>query len=258
MRLLDIFEDYRRKKFVFITLTWGNQGDTLIRKGEYKLADDVGLEYKIFNERIVGNHKKLKFSQPIIYIHGAGSLSVDDLIRLMEYNKKKLFVIGPHTVPLNKKMTKLRTFDNRIIFFTRERTSYNFMRRVLSDVHLDLCPSFYHVMKDFLPYSGTRNLLLEKHLGTEAIELPPYIRLLDFDFICDPILYCRTLPRNREEEFKKWVQFHQSAKLIVTNRSHSAILGTILGKKVKIFRCATHKNRSLWEYCLRNRGVEWI
>ena len=44
----------------------------------------------------------------------------------------------------------------------------------------------------------------------------------------------------------------------MTDRLHSAILGTILGIPVTLMPNSYHKNRAVWEYSLSERGVKWL
>ena len=65
----------------------------------------------------------------------------------------------------------------------------------------------------------------------------------------DPALYATS--------FEHWIRIHLHAKTIVTNRLHSAILGAIYGIPVTLMPGSYHKNRSVWEFSLKCRGVEW-
>ena len=57
--------------------------------------------------------------------------------------------------------------------------------------------------------------------------------------------------------FNQWVALHRRARCIVTNRLHSAIASVVLGKQTVLLPNSYHKNRSVWEYSLRERGVLW-
>ena len=76
--------------------------------------------------------------------------------------------------------------------------------------------------------------------------LPESVDLEEYDVVVDP---CQT---------NRWGSLHLYATEILTNRSHSAILGAILGKKTKMFAGKYHKNRSIWGFSLKRRGVEWV
>ena len=65
----------------------------------------------------------------------------------------------------------------------------------------------------------------------------------------DPVFFCK--------DFTHWVRLHMGAKSIITNRTHSSILGTILGKETTLFPSSYHKNLSVWEYSLKKRNVQW-
>lgn len=64
-------------------------------------------------------------------------------------------------------------------------------------------------------------------------------------------------PGSVTNDFQEWVKLHANAKKIITNRLHSSILGMILGKKVVLLPNRYHKNRSIWEFSLKNKGVLW-
>lgn len=91
-----------------------------------------------------------------------------------------------------------------------------------------------------------RLLVLRKDI--EAVFIPRKILKKDYNIICDPAYLKR----------EDWLKLHLWASEITTNRCHSAILGTILDKKVNFYANSYHKNRSIWEYSLRNYKVNWI
>jgi len=68
--------------------------------------------------------------------------------------------------------------------------------------------------------------------------------------LLDPAMYARS--------FDHWVRLHALARRIVTNRTHSSVLGAVLGKPTTLLGGSYHKNRSIWEYSLRSRGVDWL
>ena len=62
-------------------------------------------------------------------------------------------------------------------------------------------------------------------------------------------MYCKT--------FEEWIALHANSSKVITNRLHSCILSLILGKKVILLPNNYYKNRSIWEYSLKDRGVLW-
>ena len=65
----------------------------------------------------------------------------------------------------------------------------------------------------------------------------------------DPALYATS--------FEHWLRLHAGARQIISSRTHSAIAGSILGKPTIMLPGSYHKNRSIWEYVLKDRGVVW-
>jgi hypothetical protein len=57
--------------------------------------------------------------------------------------------------------------------------------------------------------------------------------------------------------FAHWLRIHLFARRILTNRLHSAIAGALAGKAVTLAPGSYHKNRSIWEFSLAERGVQW-
>ncbi|MCC6444206.1 MAG: polysaccharide pyruvyl transferase family protein [Armatimonadetes bacterium] len=65
----------------------------------------------------------------------------------------------------------------------------------------------------------------------------------------DPIMHCSS--------FEHWIVLHRRAKRIITNRLHSSIAGAIFGVPMILTANSYHKNRSVWEHSLCQRGVQW-
>jgi len=57
--------------------------------------------------------------------------------------------------------------------------------------------------------------------------------------------------------FRHWLRIHLYARSVTSNRLHSSIVSNIAGKPVTIGPGSYHKNRSVWEYCLREKGADW-
>ena len=88
--------------------------------------------------------------------------------------------------------------------------------------------------------------LLVLRTDMEADAIPSQVRRRDFNRVLDP---CLT---------SDWAVLHMHASRIVTNRSHSAIMGAVLGKDTSIFAGSYHKNRSIYDYSLKELGVKWL
>jgi len=65
-------------------------------------------------------------------------------------------------------------------------------------------------------------------------------------------------PAALADTFTHWVRIHAAARTIVTNRTHSAVCGALLGIPTTMFANGYHKNRSIWAFSLARRGVHWL
>ena len=261
MKLRELFEKYEDYSFKFIRIDpAGNYGDYLIYIGAEKLANEVGIRYETVS------HKSKIDRNDIIYIHGCGGYNTywglaPNILKVMrKRNTKNLIIVGPSTVSLELNYLKwiLPKDTKSLIFFARERTSYEYMKRnfcinTYLDEDTSLCLS--HRDPFFKAFIGDASIeekykfLALRGDKERCDSIPKEIDVGEYDVVCDP---CKT------SSIKEWVNLHLKASKITTNRAHSAIFGAILGKKVETFANSYHKNRSLWEYSLKDRGVSWI
>lgn len=258
MSLKEIFEEYSDKPFFFIAPS-GNQGDSMIYLGADKLADEVGLRRKA----VLYPPKSSVHIFPkdvVLYLQGGGGFNpwwnwTHWLLRkLREANPENLIIVGPTTVDLKRSfLDYVLDMDDNMTFFARERRTYDVMQDYCADVRLDHDTALHlrygdghlhRLVGELKPRSDFSLLALRVDL--ESRDLPPQIKEKDFDRVVDP---CRT---------SEWAALHMHARRIVANRSHSAIMGAILGKDTSIFAGSYHKNRSIWEHSLREMGVKWV
>ena len=107
-----------------------------------------------------------------------------------------------------------------VYFFVREKKSYALLKGLLpSDVHLSVVPdtAFAIVKKDLVApdsYEGKGYTLYAIRKDKESVE--QYQRPDPFVFWLDPAHYAK--------DFKSWVQMHNNANTVFTDRTHSAIV----------------------------------
>lgn len=288
--LKDIFEEHKDARFVFV-YPGGNMGDRLICLGATKLAAQIGIKCRAVHYRAKRRSNgalNLYCKDPvgaddIIYVSGCGGYTswcglAGPLLRAIRRDHPdNLVIVGPSTASLELQYLRqvLPRDDGRIVFFARERTSYDFIKaNFYSHTYLDHDTSLWLSKEDTLFRKFLRSFVPNIEIGSKPDVVflradvektpPPSIRE-DHAVVCDPVLFYRQRPcplkwispRSRLAE-RKWLRLHLEASRITTNRLHSAIFGTILGKDVELFRNSYHKNRSVWEYSLKDRGVKWI
>lgn len=265
MNLLDVFKWYSNCPFVFVKLNGGNWGDNLIRMGAEKLAKEVGLN---IIDRVDSVINKEYGKDIVFYVHGCGGIGATytGVMRtghkeIREKYPDSVIIIGPTTAmisdnDLEQLKTELSLADDKTYFFARELTTFEFMKKNFPklNVLIDHCPSLYLTGDDFTFLSnvegGSGRLFLMRE-DRERVENNKVWFEYDVEFNpVDPCVVCSS--------FEEWVNLHNSASHIITDRLHSAILGCVLGKKVTLMPNYYHKNRSVWEYSLKDRGVEWV
>ncbi len=258
-KLFELFNLYKRSRFLFVE-PGGNCGDYLIYKGAQKLAGIAGLSYETVshNQFMVGEHSPAD----VIYIHGSGGFvpwwSGTPAIELRRalLSHSGAIIVGPSTFAIDSDYLFKNVIDpllgkkaGDIYVFCREWTSYFFLKSFLPsfvnleidhDTALNLDPSDFELRDCKRKFVGffIRN-------DKESDNFLPALNSISLD------------PGSYTSDFNKWVQLHACAKKIYTNRLHSSILGTILGKNVILLPNSFHKNRSVWEYSLRTKSVSW-
>ncbi len=253
----------REKKWFFVE-SGGNYGDQLIYDGAYKLADDIGCHYEKydFNRFMSQNLGRNEF----VYIHGGGGYNpynsgkIYDILKHAADAKNSTIIQGPCTIdPSRETLDKLNDILENgsyqtLCFFAREYKTYhsicNSFKTENVFVYHDNDTAF-HLDKAYLEkkYGPARSLydLDVIRIDREALAINPYRRSA---IRLDPAFY--------SVSHAHWVRIHAHAKSILSNRTHSAIVAAIFEKPVIFFGGIYHKNRSIWEYSLRNRGVEWL
>jgi len=246
-------------KFAFV-IQGGNQGDQMIYAGAEKMAELLGISHTTHYCLAPPNNPNIpQFDeQTVIYMHGGGGFNrwwawSPELLRLLrDRNPKNHIIVGPSTFELDKGYLKSK-LPSDIVYFTREFSSYEYLKPLLPYVHVDHDTALHLSLGDgyldrLLGFRqpSMKHRLLAIRGDVESAKLPTGIKAELFNKIVDPCVE------------KDWAGLHLDASIIVTNRCHSAILGCLLRKRTVMFAGSYHKNKSIWEYSLRERGVEWL
>lgn len=264
-KVFSLFEKYRANKFVFVE-PGGNYGDELIYKGAEKLARLAGLSFtRIPHEEFLG----ASFPEDtVIYIHGGGGFVTwwsgapeEELLQAASMHKgvviagPQTFLVYPRYLSALAGKVKQLVRAREVYLFTREKTSFEALKKVFSgsrihvdhdhDTALNLESSDLTVRrtgseKKYILFSIRKDRETQNDQG---------LRLMPFSLKLDPVFYCW--------HFQHWIDVHASASKIFTDRLHSAIAGHIFGIPVTLFPNSYHKNRSVWEYSLKAKGVKW-
>lgn len=258
---LRIFREYRSREFIFVE-PGGNFGDLLIYRGAEKLARLAELKFTSVKHNEFMNSSYPKKS--VVYIHGSGGFlpfwsgtPIKELRKAISEHYE-VVVLGPSTFSNDKAflekvmcshMEKARA--NKILVLCRDRVSYIVLQQCISgNVELLLDhDTALNLQSEDLPQSNCGNGRFTLYAIREDKEAYNIKNKEYFSVWVDPVKYCKS--------FEEWVKIHAHAKKIVTNRLHSAIAGTILGKETILLPNNYHKNRAVWQFSLKSRGVTW-
>lgn len=244
----------------------GNYGDRLIFVGAEKLFRELGLRYTAMTAEEFYQTKEPGGAG--IYIHGGGgynSWGKGVQLKLLEHSielNPRVVVQGPCTLELDSETVRLRieealsrkNTELPIHFYAREHGSLAELEKCFGDrlkIYLDHDTALVLTKDDITTSYGQ---LQEKYLlqairsDDEAVSDGLYP--LDQGITIDPAYYALN--------FAHWVRLHLYAREVISNRTHSTILSSILGKRVTMLAGKYHKNRSIWEYSLKARGVKWL
>ncbi len=256
-----------RDRTWFFVRPGGNWGDALIYAGAEKLARSVGLTWKEFDRESFGRQALPPGAG--IYLHGGGGFNLwgsGSALRMLDVAlgiEGALVIQGPQTFDTsNPELGKLlaamvrRSVADEIRIFTREIVSAEFLETALqaaAAIHVDHDTAFHLQKDDILSLAALRSCpagrytLLAAREDDEApvepVSCPERVIRLD------PAYYAGSLSH--------WLRIHAFARRVISNRLHSAIVSALLGKPVVLLGGSYHKNRSVWEFSLRARGVEW-
>lgn len=260
--LCEVFGQLSSRAFLFIE-PGGNAGDSLIYKGAYKLADRMALRYRTAKHEEIVDQLNAVPEDNVIYVHGGGGFvpwwSGKPIVALKKIISTfgGIVIVGPTTFSDDVGYLKESFVDSisegrckKLYIFTREHTSYLVLKQCL--------PSWVVLLEDHdtalnLQASDFDTSLLRQKYAFYAIRMDKETRTAQktnvFSRRLDPVLY--------SQSFDEWFLLHARAKEIITNRLHSSIISSILGKPTTLMPNSYHKNRSVWEFSLADRGVLW-
>lgn len=262
--LNNIFHRLKNRTVIFVK-PGGNFGDFLIYQGAEKLAlqNNLNIVTKDVDDFLNDDIQ----NGAAIYIHGGGGYNswcsgAPFLILEKAISVQGGIVIqGACTVELDSEFLSSK-FDNifnkvkaeEIIFISRELKSHEMMQKILPkfvSLILDKDTALYLDRGDFSDIIGS----CPKKYDLRVIRVDN-----EFDFKGDNHFYSSVIvdPPYFCSSFNHWVRIHAGAKSIISNRTHSAILGAILGIPTSIASSSYHKNKSIWEHNLNGMGVEWL
>lgn len=264
--LPELFSQYKNKKFIFIQ-PGGNWGDHLIYFGAEYLAEQLGLDFisKTKEEFLALDD----ITDQVIYIHGGGAFNSwcsDSGFRLLTAALKKesnIVIYGPASCGddvqfLIEQFTKcfIENKSEKCYMFAREQKTFDMFSNITTiNEHVtlskDVDTAFHLSKKAVIKRVGEEKFLYDFYGFREDNEACNQKHEFSFsEVVFDPPLWCNS--------FEHWLKVHLYAKKIITNRTHSSIIGSILEKPTYLFSGSYHKNRSIWLETLQDKNVHWL
>lgn len=259
------FKKFNAYQFIFVE-PGGNFGDDLIYWGAEFLAQQLGISFRTQSIKEFLQYRVAH--DEVVYIHGGGGYNrwcSGAVIRILEHalcSKAVAVIQGPCTLEedddyLRDVMVPVleqHLNKNNLYFFTRECTSLRLAKKFLQTYCVEVLTTHDTALRlnreEVLRRVGDVNggyRLYGFRLDNESGERG--FSVSRFGVRMDPAYFCR--------DFTHWIRVHVGAESIITNRTHSSILGSILGTDTTLFPSRYHKNRSVWEYSLKARGTKW-
>lgn len=267
----EVFDEHRARTWFFVN-PGGNWGDDLIYAGADYLAERMGIKPAKFDFRNFDTTKVP--AGAAIYLHGGGGFNpwcsgrAFDILRKALAVEGATVIQGPHTcstIDGSAAASLARAFAGaratEVWYFAREAGTFRYLQSAVPPgvrLGLDHDTALHLTPQKVLALAGRSKFVSGRYqlvVSREDDEVPDAARRVsDRDSTASGVVLD---PARYASSFEHWLRIHLYASSIATNRLHSAILGSVLGKPVTLHGGSYHKNRSVWEFSLKTRGVLW-
>jgi hypothetical protein len=272
--LQSVFRLHRDRPWLFLR-NLGNWGDILLFKGAETLASRAGVEWRSYE---TPEFEQLEITpEHCIYLQGGGGFNEWSSGRafvnlgLAAKSPAHLIVQGPMSTGGDVDWLRHRFAESlshvqcgNIRMFARERHTMDTLERIgVSDqgvaLHLDHDTALAFSRDDVLELaeltesSGSRYDLFVSREDPERPDVQSGTTSHSTNSSSTIVLD----PAYDAVSFRHWLRIHLMARSITTNRLHSSILGCIAGLPVTLGPGSYHKNRSVWEFSLKDNGPAW-
>ena len=205
----------------------GNVGDTLLQLSTRQLLDTYQISHQTVNP-LAETISIGKFDKLLLFGGGNMGYSPAVAIRRAAVNSGIPCIVLPQSVILFEE----QQFEE---IYLREQTSLSLSPR--GKLAPDLALGFD--FPDNLPLPHIEHGLFLRRYGHAKFS----------GIAADPAEICNT-----PEEYWNLARLYKS---ITTDRLHFAICATAMGCNVTLLPVDYHKNKSMWEHCLKSLGCGW-
>ena len=274
LRFIDYNFKARKVQAILLnTPLYGNIGDHAIAVAEKELLSSMGISVLDFpwEKRYFNALAKLTPKDKVILIHGGGYIGdlwineEEKLERIIQAFKHHRIIIMPQTVHFDLETEGKKEFFERarqifsahssLSVFLREKNSYEFMRKNMPKVHVELVPDIVMLLQYGVKTSRSGILVClrndkEKTMTEEDRRI--LLTLINKNY--DRITYS-DMVANRNigpEESHRMVHLKlrefAASELVITDRLHGMIFAAVTETPCIVLNSRSHKIRGCYEW----------
>ena len=282
---VDVFPYIKKKwlnpKVVFLVNTpiHGNLGDHAIAKSETDFLNKLNIKYIELTGMdldILDSYNSINLmNNRTILIQGGGNLGTlwpaeeKRIRKIIATNKKSKIIFFPNTIYYAdnekedlKKSIEIYNSHPNLIICAREKTSYDFMKKIYKNVVL--IPDMVILLKENNIEFNRNGCLVclrndkEKTMTSDTErELIDILRKIFFDNIniTDTVIKRQISIELRNDELEKKLNEFRKAKIVITDRLHGMIFSAITGTPCIVFNSLSPKLKGCYEWI---KSLEYI
>ncbi len=249
----EYLKQYSSSEIIFIP-NKGNLGDDIINHSCLEVLEELNINYKI-------DRFDKKYKNKILFYGGGGNYTnkyPQCKILIKNNVGKNKIVIFPQTI--HNVEDSLKTLDKDVDIFCRERVSHDWVSKTVKypqNVFLRKDMSF---LLDLTNYKDRpkQGFHLECFRKDSEMTVIPHEHIN----IDAPVQLKDEYDSPKHKQFATYDKIKYNSNVLInfismfdtirTNRLHVAIIGSMLGKKVTMFPNIYHKNKSVYDYSMKD------
>ena len=274
LRFIDFISEVGKVQAILLnTPLHGNIGDHAIAVAEREILSSMGTSVLDFpwEKKYFNVLAKLTPKDKIILIHGGGYIGdlweneeqkLESILRAFKHHS---IIIMPQTVHFDLETEAGREFFERakhifsvhpsLTVFLREKISYDFMRKYMPEVHVDIVPDIVMMLQPDLNISRSGILVClrndkEKTMTEENKRLLLAFLNKKYDKITysDMVESKNIRPEESSHIVQRKLKEFAASELVITDRLHGMIFSAVTETPCIVLNSQSHKIRGCYEW----------
>ena len=288
LRFMDYYFKAQNVQAILLnTPLHGNIGDHAIAVAEKEILSSMGISVLDFpwEKRYFNVLAKLTPKDKVILVHGGGYIGdlwineEEKLERILQAFKNHRIIIMPQTVHFDLETAEGRELFERakqifyahpsLTVFLREKISFEFMRKNMSEVHAELVPDAVMMLQPDIKISRSGMLVCLRSDKEKTMTEENRSRLFAFlnknyDRTYDRIKYSDMIENKNigPEESHRMVQFKlrefAASELVITDRLHGMIFAAVTETPCIVLNSRSHKIRGCYEWLKKLGYIRFV